>query len=480
MNRQKGFATLLASVVMVSLVTISVFVGQKGSVLEQRAANNAYRTEQAFENAENGLRVMIAQLKATLAASPTATLQNTSISSGSYTVTYDAVTQVISSTGLSASGSSRQIHQRIDFTPGTPPIIGTPVEDALTALGDIFVGGNASVESVKSGGSVSTGGSADIGSVNTSDFFQKIIVNGVEEYLLKADGTKIKLTEDEYFLRYFGNLCPVIQEQYNALRAIAGTTSVALAQQADGCKAEAKITVAARDDGYVCASGCVNADLQTQYDAGKRIMWLTEGGMKINANVTLGSVDDPVLIFVMESGTVQINGTSKVYGVVYVDVPKVSETVTNVTGSVPCSCTASRTKLGNGANNWSSISYDVAASQDAACTVSVCQAELVKCTPAGGNLATGTVSSCTYATSAPVGDVEEGVQTEVTIEVLGTWDNSGGGNALIEGAALTSGNFSTTGGIELVRNTGVVDDFQEGTSGDVEADVSGWSDLPLN
>ena len=158
MNKQNGFATLLASLVMVTLITVSVFVGQKGSVLEQRSANNAFRTEEAFENAEQGLKAMLGQLQARLTASPGAALQNASLSTTAYAVTYNAATQVISSTGLSPGGSSRQIHQRIDFTPGNPSIISAPVEEALTALGNITVGGNASVSSAKSGGDVSKSG----------------------------------------------------------------------------------------------------------------------------------------------------------------------------------------------------------------------------------------------------------------------------------------------------------------------------------
>ncbi len=482
MKKQKGFATLLASVVLVSLVAITVIVGQKASVLEQRAANNAYRTEEAFENSENGLRAMVAYLISSGKINPDAVLKNSSLSSSAYTVNYNAATKIISSIGVSASGSSREVHQRIELKPGNPPIIGVPVRDALTALGNVMIGGSASVESVKAGGNVSTSGHGSVTSVSTADFFQKINVNGVDQYLLKADGTKIKLTESEFFLKYFGNLCPVVRDSYDALRTISSTTSVALAQEADHCKAEAKITVAARDDGYVCASGCNNADLAERYKDGKRIIWLTEGGMKINANVILGSVEDPVLIFVMESGTVQINGTSKVYGVVYVDVPIVSDKIVNITSTVECSCTAKKTKLGNGDRKWSNVSYDVATAQNAACTASICQAVLSenKCSPSEDGFQVGEVSSCNYTAFAPVGDVQAGLQADVVIEVLGTWDNSGGGNALIQGAAITSGNFSTQGGIELVKNTNVVSEFEEGSPGQVKGDPRGWSDLPIN
>jgi Tfp pilus assembly protein PilX len=78
MNKQRGFATLLASVVMVSLVTVSVFVGQKGSVLEQRSANNAYRTEEAFSNAEAGLNAIVKGVKDYITGNPTVASLNDS------------------------------------------------------------------------------------------------------------------------------------------------------------------------------------------------------------------------------------------------------------------------------------------------------------------------------------------------------------------------------------------------------------------
>ncbi|MEQ6292268.1 pilus assembly PilX N-terminal domain-containing protein [Vogesella sp. GCM10023246] len=497
MQNQRGFTTLLVSLILVMLVSLNVIIGSRSSALEVKSANNLYRTEAAFQNAEQGIRAMLTQLNATIAATPDVALSNTKRADSLYTVNFctaasaDCVASsslpfpFIKSTGVDPSGATRTISQRVNysFTAGTPPIIPTPVTDALTALGNISIGGNADVSSVKSGGTVNSTGSGSVGSVTTSDFYQKTLVNGVETYLLAANGSKIKWTTDEFFMHYFGGLCPNTQAAYDLLRATGTATSVQLAQQAGYCKAEVKATVAARSDGYICASSCNNADLSAAYASGARLMWLTAGGMKINANVVLGSTTDPVIIFVMESGTVQINGTSKIYGVVYVDVPEISSTVTNVTSTTTCNCTAKTTRISKKGNEiqWSSPSYEPTTATQW-CTIEACKNASValKCTPSTpSSTAVGDSSTCTYNITVDVGDLSTPGQTQVVIEVLGTWDNSGGGNALIEGAALTSGNYSTTGGIEIVKNTGIVTKFQAGTPGvnSIATSSSGWSDM---
>lgn len=496
MQQQQGFTTLLVSLILVFLVTLNVVIGSKSANLEVRTANNLYRTEAAFENAEQGVRSMWTQLNATLAANPSAALGNTKLTDGAYTANFCASASsdcaatstlpfpFIKSTGVDPSGATRTISQRVsyNYTAGKPPIISTPVTDALTALGNIAVGGNASVTSAKSGGSVTTSGSGSVSSTSTSDFYQKTIVNGVETYLYAANGNKIKWTTDEFFMHYFGGLCPTTVSNYDLLRSLSDTTSVELAQQAGYCKAEVKASIAARSDGYICSSSCANADLSAAYSSGKRLMWLTAGGMKINANVVLGSSTDPVIIFVMESGTVQINGTSKIYGVVYVDVPEISSTVTSVTGSASCSCTTSIT-YNKPAKIWTDPIYTATPGYETQwCSNSACQNATAaqKCTPSKpGGAKTGDKSTCTYSISVDTGDLASTGQTEVVIEVLGTWDNSGGGNALIEGAALTSGNYSTTGGIEIVKSTGIINKWEAGTPGTNTLTTSsrGWSDM---
>lgn len=493
MKQQQGFTTLIVSLILVFLVTLNVVIGSKSANLEVKTANNLYRTEAAFENAEQGVRSMWTQLNATLAANPSTALSNTKLAGSVYTVNFCtsassdcAATSTlpfpfIKSTGVDPSGATRTISQRVsyNYTAGKPPVMSTPVTDALTALGNISVGGNASVTSAKSGGSITTSGSGSVSSTSTSDFYQKTLVNGVETYLYAADGSKIKWTSDEFFMHYFGGLCPTTVANYDFLRSLSSTTSVELAQQAGYCKAEVKASVTARSDGYICATACTNADLGAAYNSGKRLMWLTDGGMKINANVVIGSPTDPVIIFVMESGTVQINGTSKIYGVVYVDVPEISATITNITGTETCSCKASVTYSNK--SGWTNPVYTVNTATQW-CTDTACKnaSSSDKCTISKpGSPKNNDTATCNYSTVVSQGTYSTTGQTQVVIEVLGTWDNSGGGNALIEGAALTSGNYSTTGGIDIVKDTGIINKWEAGTPGTntLTTSSSGWSDM---
>ncbi|WP_019447804.1 hypothetical protein [Cupriavidus sp. BIS7] len=540
-KRAKGIATLLSSVMLLFVVTLAVFLAVRGSAIEQKSANNHYRTEEAFANAEQGLRAMIAAL----AASPANGAANFSLPAvaGVYTVSYAyGANPIITSVGMGSGGATRTVTQRVVFTPAKNGSISAPINAALTALGNISIGGSANIDSVKSGGAVSTSGSGAVGgsksvtnnpnvAQNASDFRVALLDNSGRA-LIGADGNPVTraMTTDEYFMYYFGVLCPTAKSAGNA----------------PGCKAEAKATVTASATGYFCSTACNNADLLAQYQAGKRVMWLEQGGMKINANVTLGTSSDPVLILVMNGGSVQINGTSTVYGVVYVDVPDTQTTMncscyaqdsatgittspvygqvddtskpilgddttkpiyTQATTGTKCTsnggCTDSKgTTIQKGDRytityqqkivgyqqktvtigytttgaTWSSPPvYGLNANQAPACTVNACTIAATKCTPANAVTATtavGDTSTCSYTATAVSGTNN----TPVTIDVLGTWNNSGGGNALIQGAALTSGNFSTTGGINLVKDSGSVSQLQ-GSPAAVTTVSNGWSDM---
>jgi hypothetical protein len=542
-KRAKGFATLLSAVLLLFVVTLAVFITSTGSAIEQKSANNRYRTEEAFENAEQGLRAMISAL----AASPAKGAASFSLPpvAGVYTVAYTyGANPVIASVGTGSGGATRTVTQRIVFTPAKNGPISGPISAALTALGNISISGSANIDSVNAGGTVSTSGSGSIGGsknvannpsvAQNSSNFKVTLLDNTGNVLLDSNGNPVTrgMTTDEYFVYYFGVLCPTAKSAGNA----------------PACKAEAKATITASTTGYVCLTGCNNADLKAQYDAGKRVMWLEQGGMKINSNVTLGSTSDPVLILVMNGGSVQINGTSTVFGVVYVDVPDTQTTmncscyaqdrVTGITKSpvyqqvddttkpiyaddltkpiytdvtppagTYCSakkgCTDSQPiTIPEGHNytityqkkiigyqqksiivgysttgaTWSTPpTYGLNANQAPACTVNACAIAAAQCTPANTVTATtavGDTSTCSYTATAVSGTNN----TPITIDVLGTWDNSGGGHALIQGAALTSGNFATTGGINMVKDSGAVSQLQSSPAAVTPAS-NGWSDM---
>lgn len=576
MKNQKGFATLAVTVLLLFLITFNVFLGSKGAVLEQKSANNVYKSEVAFENAEMGSRILLQQLQAAanvvandftkcVAGSATApsfcrVTANTDSVNLAYFASYDSTTKTITSTGYVSGGamgsapgaSARTVTQRILYAAGTMGALGAPVTSALTTLGNVTLGGNTTIGSITAGGTVSTSGSSSVGSQTTnSSTFQMALLDHNNNVLLDASGNPVtrSLTSDEYFMYFFGNLCPVAKAAGNAAN----------------CKAEAPTTVANMSNGYVCTSACTLVDLKAQYAAGKNVMLLEQDGMRINSNIVLGTVTQPVLILVMNGGSVSINGNAKIYGVVYVD-------VVDAVTAVNCSCNASDTAatitqapvmgddttkpiygndttkpigystsvsstqcVKNGQDysssakscvtvlkdsygntlspsittavggylpkwtsdtgfaqkitgyqqkivgykttgaTWGSTSYGLNANQAPACTVNACSSSASVCKPSdtvSASTSVGSTSMCSFAASAVSGSNN----TPVTINVLGTWDNSGGGNALIQGAAITSGNFSGTGGIALVQNSTSVTALQNSPSICAPA-PNGWSDM---
>ena len=462
-NKQRGFVTLIASSLVLFIATLAVFYGSKSSLLELQSSNNAYRTQVAFENAEEGMRRVLADLTANPALagnSYTTTPGTITTSTGKYVARYvfnGGVNPFIESRGYDSGDTQRTITQRVTYIPGQPPALANSVRDAVTALGNVSLSGSASLGSIRSGGTISVTGGARVGASYSNDSqFRVNMTDSAGTVLYNSSGVPLRrlMTSAEYFDYYLGpDLCPVAHA--------AGTPN--------NCKTEAKATIAARRDGYICASRCDNADLDAQYRAGKRLMWLEEGGMQINANVILGTVADPVTILVMNGGSVKINGTSKIYGLVFVDLPSTTKTAT-------CACTATMTLLSN-TTSWSPIQYALTpnVTQVEACSDSVCQSATTKCVPSNatnGNKPAGYKSTCNYSTDLLVGSAAEPVQ----IEVLGTWDNTGGGNSLIEGAALAAGHFVTNGNIDINFNRDVLNNLPRRPATAVRQ-VTGWSDM---
>lgn len=389
----------------------------------------------------------------------TTTPATVTTSTGRYVARYvfnGGVNPFIESRGYDRGDTQRTITQRVTYIPGQPPALANSVRDAVTALGDVSLSGSASLGSIRSGGTISVSGGAKVGASYSNDSqFRVNMTDSAGTVLYNSSGVPLRrlMTSAEYFDYYLGSdLCPVAHA----------------AGRPTSCKAEAKATILARRDGYVCASNCNNASLETQYAAGKRIMWLEEGGMQINANVILGTVADPVTILVMNGGSVKINGTSKIYGLVFVDLPSTTRTAT-------CACTATMTLLSN-KSSWSAIQYTLTpnVTQIEACSNSVCQNAITRCVPsnATNGKKEGYASTCNYATDLLVGSAAEPIQ----IEVLGTWDNTGGGNSLIEGAALAAGHFVTNGNIDISFNRDVLNNLPRRPASAVRQ-VSGWSDM---
>ena len=151
------------------------------------------------------------------------------------------------------------------------------------------------------------------------------------------------MTSDDFFMYYFGNLCLVAYAAGNA----------------SACKTEAYKTVKAASDGYVCetAGDCGSLDYESLYSSGYRIFWIDDTDsnitIKVNSNKgTIGATADPVLILIMGSDGVTINGNTVINGVVYIDVP----TTISVTQSDTTKTTGDTTLNGNATINGALLS----------------------------------------------------------------------------------------------------------------------------
>lgn len=445
MNKQKGMATLLTSVILTVIIALLVFWGARGSIVEQQSANNTYLTQVAFQHAEQGRALYFSNISAYMAANSSTTFDTAlssaqgttnSVAGGKFSVAYqknDSVTATLTSTGTSISGTTRKVSQRISFAAGG---VGKKPA-ALTSLGDIKTGGSTDATSVRAGGEV------DIQKPNSITLPPEANSNEFKVTMKDINGNPVVrgMTTDEYFMYYFGGLCPVAKAAYAS----------DFTKAAD-CKAEAKLTVKNNQTkGYVCESACGGVDLSQLYGTGKRIFWLTGG---IDHIQTVGTENDPVLIFVMDvpddAKTAKINGGSTIYGVLYVDV---------IATPSDCSCKA-QDKFTS--NTWSVTAYSLNDTvQKSVCTAQLCAVATDRCTPTHPtNPNNNYVSTCSYSI-----DILSGTsQIPVEVEILGDYDAGGSGNSEFNGAVISSGNISVTGNASYVQTSTKVIDKIFGTS----------------
>lgn len=526
MRNQQGFATLGVALMMSVLVSFNSFISIKGSVLKQQSSNNAYYSEKSFQHAELGLNKVKANINKYLQDNPSVSKlsdipQNqTTLNVQNIYSTYMNSNQLVS-TGYVNGIGLRRITQILTLT------VGSNGAAALNALGTISLGGSTSASSAKAGGAIS-------GNVPT-----QVYANSIEYKVALLDhNNKIikdllgnivyrNMTSDEYFMYYFGDLCPIAQAAYD---------SGDLTKSAE-CIAEAKASVETNLKGYICNADCSTRTeddkITAAYNLGKRIFWLENGG--IDHKVSMGTESDPVLIFVMNvpdaSKAAKINAESTIAGVLYVDVLDTKMTIncscsadavitgiveeTNyeddltkpiytkvTTGGTKCSTrsgcsdsagtiipfnsryvtTYQQKESGSSSPEYGNFSnITVNSTSPSVCTINACQQTLstANMTCSGGSIV-GDTGKCSYTATAVSGSNN----TPVQIEITGTWNSSGSGHSVVEGAVITSGNYEGTGNAAYIKNSTVITNIIFGELGGngfitkaPTMSVSAWSDM---
>ena len=306
---QKGFAVLAVSLIMLFLITTNVFMGTRGSIIEQQTSTNSYAYEIALNNAEAGIAAMLKQLINGVASPPA--IVGTDVNSKQiYKVTY--ISPYITSVGNGVGGSSsiqRAVIQRVK--PAQPGVL-TNAPAAINTLGNVNMGGSYTATSVNSGGTV--GGKRENAGLITenSAIFQVNITSSDGTILLGGSGKPLTrlMNPDEMFMFFFGStFC------HQAF----------LVKNASQCISESKGFITNSSKGVICDAGCGPAFL-TQYNLGKRFFWVTNGltinnSSGISQTSPLGSEADPVYIFIMDNSQLSFNGNSLINGVIYVYTP---------------------------------------------------------------------------------------------------------------------------------------------------------------
>lgn len=528
MDKQRGFVTLGIALALVSIVSLNAFISTKGGLLEQQASNNAYYAEQSFQHAEMGLQKAKNNITQYLADNPSVTSladipsdQTTLNLPNMYSTTISG--NQLLSTGYVNGVGLRKVAQYLTVSTGSGGAA------ALNALGSIVLGGSTSATTAKAGGSI-TGNVLTQGYANSNEF--KIALLDHNGNILKDTYNNIiyrNMTSEEYFLYYFGGLCPIAKTLYEN-----GDLTKAV-----DCKAEVKASVTVNPKGYICdALDCSTTTeddkITAAYSAGKRIFWLENGG--IDHKSSMGTEADPVLIFVMNipdaSKSAKINAGSTIFGVLYVD-------VLDTKTLVGCSCSTDAvitslveqvsyvddltkpvfTLVSSGGtkclansgcpdslgtvipkNSRYVTTYQQMESSSATtpeygsfsnmilntpsplqCTISACEAGIsaaAKTCTGGTNV--GDIGKCSFVANAVSGTNDTAVQIEVT----GTWEAGGTGNSSIQGAVITSGNYSGTGNAAYIQNSTAITNTILGGIGGAGFTIqsptlteSAWSDM---
>ena len=299
-----GMAILVVTIVLLLVATVVVTLTSRYILLGHAISVNRYQSQQAFAAAEAGLEHGIAHLGANRetiiqdadadgAIDPYTNLQNIGLpNGGSYSIDYANLLPYnfeiirVQSLGLgSDSITQRIIRQLVALL----PIVNTAaVDNPLIVKGDLTLSGNGFVKnqsgltSVKSGGDVSLEGTAE---TMATDGSQTIVSSpgALNTDISQNIYTLADMTPDNFFQTFFG---------------------ISLT----GIKNNA-------DYSY---QGGGNYNTQLNGKQGKIIYIDAQGEtVQLNAGVTVGSADNPVLLVIL-NGPLVINGGATIYGFVYV------------------------------------------------------------------------------------------------------------------------------------------------------------------
>jgi len=297
-SKEVGAITVVMAMTMLGLALASTLYTAKVKMLDVRIANAEIRKSEAILSAETGLKRAMIELESVSVINGIIATAITATSTNNFSVTYTEVSPSLSprvfeliSVGSSRDNTgTRTLSQKVEINSYVP----WPADSAITVAGNIAVGGAFTVGanpnggglgvplSVWSNGDVSLGGN---GATCGLEEFDGGYCSGSPYSDSTFEANDILENDTGFPTDLFEHTFGVTKVNYQELK----------------------------DQAEVLASCSSLPNTGTDVTTG--FFWV-EGDCSVNANKTIGSVDEPVII-VVEDGDITLNGGATIFGLVF-------------------------------------------------------------------------------------------------------------------------------------------------------------------
>jgi len=358
-SRQRGFATLTTSMVMLLLISLISVYSARTVLFEQKISSNDFRSRMSFEAAESGLQSALAYVNDGWDRDPdtnpgvdpifdtdndgigdsnTSTLANDSTMTVTVTVTGTAPNFSIVSTGES---EDRSASRTISTVTSVPDALPNAPDNPLTTKGSVVINGSATVHNLEGASTIWSGDDVNLGSNNATatnvadpgdadypgcmditlsddpsnicDSLQSSNKINVGLDVIEHDSNLGNLTPDEMFENFFGISMAAYRERSVTLEVAPANIGNLASDEPPG------LGLATNEVVYIDGDTDNDGDI----DASDTPVELPNGNLTVGCKVSitgnsLCTGDDIQPSIVIVNGNLNFNGTPNFTGLVYV------------------------------------------------------------------------------------------------------------------------------------------------------------------
>jgi Tfp pilus assembly protein PilX len=303
-TKESGYVVLASGIMLLLGIAISALLTAKSMSIEQKVQNNEYHSQQSFEAAEAGIEFGLAYLNSNkpsiivdsnnngfIDAFTNAQITNVAFANNTaFSILYTnpvgtnfSIIQ-IASIGTADNGNNSNV---ISVIAKLFPFDASTPQAGLIARGGVNLSGNVTITNTSTGTTIWSGGATALsGSASTAGTNGQVSNSGsIGADVVQNDANLSSLSGDQFFSGTFGQT-----------------------------KAQAQSSA----DVTYTNSGSTNYSSLLNGVTGQSI-WINQTGgssAQLSGNSVIGSPTKPVVLVV--NGPLQANGTTTIYGIVYV------------------------------------------------------------------------------------------------------------------------------------------------------------------